>query len=138
MQLSATETESISHKILTWLRAKDPEIEFEYLPPERSGISITTIQGAYKTAEYIDGSFEAQYKFGILFRSLPTDSGERLNAEAKLNDLGTWAEANYPDLGAERKTIDVRRTSVACLLAKYEDGTEDYQILMTIDYEVTQ
>ena len=65
-------------------------------------MSLTTIQGAYKTAQYIDGSYEAQYQFGILYRSLPTDSEERLDAESELND----------------------------------DNVEDYQILMTMEYEV--
>lgn len=99
-------------------------------------MSLTTIQGAYKTAQYIDGSYEAQYQFGILYRSLPTDSEERLDAESELNKLGEWAEGNWPDLGDGKNVTTVQRTSSASLLARYEDKVEDYQILMTMEYEV--
>lgn len=134
--VTAREQESISRAVLLWLKKHSPTIEFEYLPPERSGLSLTTIQGAYKTAQYIDGSYEAQYQFGILYRSLPTDSEERLDAESELNKLGEWAEENWPDLGDEKNVTTVQRTSSASLLARYEDKVEDYQILMTMEYEV--
>lgn len=134
--VTAREQESISRAVLSWLKKHNPDIEFEYLPPERSGMSLTTIQGAYKTAQYIDGSYEAQYQFGILYRSLPTDSEERLDAESELNKLGEWAEENWPDLGDEKNVTTVQRTSSASLLARYDDNVEDYQILMTMEYEV--
>ena len=134
--VTAREQEGISRAVLSWLKKHNPDIEFEYLPPERSGMSLTTIQGAYKTAQYIDGSYEAQYQFGILYRSLPTDSEERLDAESELNKLGEWAEENWPDLGDEKNVTTVQRTSSASLLARYDDNVEDYQILMTMEYEV--
>lgn len=134
--VTAREQEGISRAVLSWLKKHNPDIEFEYLPPERSGMSLTTIQGAYKTAQYIDGSYEAQYQFGILYRSLPTDSEERLDAESELNKLGEWAEENWPDLGDGKNVTTVQRTSSASLLARYEDKVEDYQILMTMEYEV--
>lgn len=134
--VTAREQEGISRAVLSWLKKHNPDIEFEYLPPERSGMSLTTIQGAYKTAQYIDGSYEAQYQFGILYRSLPTDSEERLDAESELNKLGEWAEENWPDLGDGKNVTTVQRTSSASLLVRYEDKVEDYQILMTMEYEV--
>lgn len=134
--VTAREQEGISRAVLLWLKKHSPAIEFEYLPPERSGMSLTTIQGAYKTAQYIDGSYEAQYQFGILYRSLPTDSEERLDAESELNKLGEWAEENWPDLDDGKTVTTVQRTSSASLLARYEDKVEDYQILMTMEYEV--
>lgn len=134
--VTAREQEGISRAVLSWLKKHNPDIEFEYLPPERSGMSLTTIQGAYKTAQYIDGSYEAQYQFGILYRSLPTDSEERLDAESELNKLGEWAEENWTDLGDGKNVTTVQRTSSASLLARYDDNVEDYQILMTMEYEV--
>ena len=134
--VTAREQEGISRAVLSWLKKHNPGIEFEYLPPERSGMSLTTIQGAYKTAQYIDGSYEAQYQFGILYRSLPTDSEERSDAESELNKLGEWAEENWPDLGDGKNVTTVQRTSSASLLARYDDNVEDYQILMTMEYEV--
>lgn len=133
----ATEQKTVSRSVLAWLKEYQPEIEFEYLPPENSGISMTTVQGAYKTAQYIDGSYEAQYQFGILYRSLPTTSGERLDADSLLSEFGEWMVENPPEwLGENNRVTSVEQTSAASLVARYEDLTEDYQILMTIAYEV--
>lgn len=134
--VSAREQDGVSRAVISWLKERIPEIEFEYLPPERSGASLTTVQGAYKTEQYIDGSYKAQYQFGVMYRSLPTSTGERLDAEALLNELGAWAEENPPDLGEDKTVTSVERTTAAGLIMRYEDLTEDYQILMTIEYEV--
>jgi len=53
-----------------------------------------------------------------------------------LNELGAWAEENPPDLGEGMTVTSVERTTPAGLIARYEDLTEDYQILLTINYEV--
>ena len=71
-----------------------------------------------------------------MYRALPTDSEERLDVESLLNELGAWAEENPPDLGEGMTVTSVERTTPAGLIARYEDLTEDYQILMTIEYEV--
>ena len=78
----------------------------------------------------------AQYQFGILYRSLPADSEERLDAESELNKLGEWAEENWPDLDDGKTVTTVQRTSSASLLIRHDDNVEDYQILMTMEYEV--
>ncbi len=44
-------------------------------------------------------AMRAQYQFGILYRSLPTDSEEQLDAESELNKLGEWAEGELAGLG---------------------------------------
>jgi hypothetical protein len=134
--LTARDQDNISQAVLLWLQGYEPDMEFEYLPPERSGIMFTTVQAAFKTAQYIDGGYAAQYQFGVMYRALPTTSGERLDVESLLNELGTWAEENPPDLGEGITVTDVERTTRAGLVARYEDLTEDYQILMTIKFEV--
>ena len=61
--VTAREQEGISRAVLSWLKKHNPDIEFEYLPPERSGMSLTTIQGAYKTAQYMGyNDFYEDYK----------------------------------------------------------------------------
>ena len=134
--VTAREQDGVSRAVLLWLKGYAPEIEFEYLPPERSGMMLTSVQSAYKTAQYIDGGYAAQYPFGVMYRALPTDSEERLDVESLLNELGAWAEENPPMLGEGMTVTSVERTTPAGLIARYEDLTEDYQILLTINYEV--
>lgn len=97
---------------------------------------LTSVSGAFKTAQYVDGSYSAQYQFGIMYRALPTSSGERLDVETLLNEVGAWAEEHPPELGEGMTVTDVERITPAALVARYEDLTEDYQILMTMKYEV--
>lgn len=49
-----------------------------------------------------------------------------------------WAhgQKNTPELGEGMTVTDVERITPAALVARYEDLTEDYQILMTMKYEV--
>lgn len=96
---------------------------------------LTSVSGAFKTAQYVDGSYSAQYQFGIMYRALPTSSGERLDVETLLNEVGAWAK-NTPKTGEGMTVTDVERITPAALVARYEDLTEDYQILMTMKYEV--
>lgn len=134
--LTVREQDTVSRAVLLWLKGHVPDIEFEYLPPERSGMMLTSVSGAFKTAQYVDGSYSAQYQFGIMYRALPTSSGERLDVETLLNEVGAWAEENPPELGEGMAVTSVERITPAALVARYEDLTEDYQILMTMKYEV--
>lgn len=50
-----------------------------------------------------------------------------------------WAHGQKntpPELGEGMTVTDVERITPAALVARYEDLTEDYQILMTMKYEV--
>ena len=49
-----------------------------------------------------------------------------------------WAEQNpeKPGLTAPARVLQVKRDSNAALFATYEDGSADYQILMTMTWEV--
>lgn len=134
--LTVREQDTVSRAVLLWLQGHVPDIEFEYLPPEHSGMMLTSVSGAFKTAQYVDGSYSAQYQFGIMYRALPTSSGERLDAETLLNEVGAWAEEHPPELGEGMTVTDVERITPAALVARYEALTEDYQILMTMKYEV--
>ena len=54
--VSKAETDQISRKLLVWLNQyedKPANIAFEYLPSDQPGMALSTIQGAYKTKEYV-------------------------------------------------------------------------------------
>lgn len=139
--VSGLEQDQVSRSLLIWLNQYPQKpvtrIEFEYLPNAPS-ISVSSITAAFKTAEYISGAYEAQYQFAVLYRIKPEASGERLNAVELLDNLGKWAElrVDKPVLGPDKTVTAVERNSTATMIARYDDGTEDYQILMNLLYEV--
>lgn len=139
--VSGLEQDQVSRSLLIWLNQYPqkpvPRIEFEYLP-NAPGLSVSSITAAFKTEEYISGAYEAQYQFAVLYRIKPEASGERLNAVELLDNLGKWAQAreDKPILGPGKTVTAVERNSTATMIARYDDGTEDYQILMNLLYEV--
>lgn len=142
--VSGMEQDQISRALLIWLNEypKKPagvsRIEFEFLPADGTGMSMSTVQASYKTNEYISGSYDAQYQFALLYRVQPERSGDRLNADEILNDLGRWADnrEDMPVLGTNIKVTSIDRNSTAAMIGRYEDRSEDYQILMQMEYEV--
>lgn len=139
--VSADEEQEVGRALLAWLN-KSPEkvvdrINFEFLPKDSPGMMLSTIQAAYKTRQYITGGYEAQYQFSVVYRTQPDDNDSRLAGDEVLNAVGVWAEKNYNalDIGSVR-VRSVRRTSNASLLAVYDDGSRDHQILMNLTYEV--
>ena len=114
------------------------DMDYEYLPNDRAGMCLSTIQAAYKTRQYIGGGYVAQYQFKVIYRAAPSDNDDRLSAVEALNKLAAWAEQNpnKPELTAPARVLEIKRDSNAALFANYEDGSADYQILMTMTWEV--
>lgn len=138
--VSADEEREVSRTLLAWLNTnpgKPQRINFEFLPDDGTGLSLSAIQAAVKTRQYIFGGYEAQYQFALIYRSQPGDNDTRLEAVEMLNEIGAWAERNAGSLLLDRARVKtLRRTSNAALLAVYEDGSRDHQILMNLTYEV--
>lgn len=139
--VTGLEQDRVSRAVLTWLDQYPDKptahIEFEFLGND-SGMSLSTVTAAYKTEEYITGAYNAQYQFAILYRVSPQTSGDRLRAAEILDTLGRWAEErkDLPQLGAGMTATQMERNSIGSLVARYDDKTEDYQLLMTMNYEV--
>lgn len=142
--VSSTEQTQVARSLLDWLNQyRDfplgiKKIEAEFLPASGSGICLTAATAAYKTQEYINGWYTAQFQFALAYRTAPANSNQRLNAMDVLTEIAAWAEnrEDLPDLGAGKTSVSIERTAPAVMIARYEDGSEDYQILMTFDYEV--
>lgn len=138
--VSAEEEQAVGRSLLVWLNtcpSLTDRINFEYLPKDTLGIMLSTIQAALKTRQYITGGYEAQYQFSLVYRAQPDDNDSRLAADELLNEIGIWAETSDTKPELDRAVVrSVKRTSNASLLAVYEDGSRDHQILMTMIYEV--
>ena len=137
---AAEETESISRALFRWLNQwpdKPVVINYEHLPADGEGMALSTIQGAYKLKEYVRGGYLGQYQFKVMYRVQPGNSNNnRLSADETLDALGTWASKTrpFPDIGSGRRVAKIKINSLSSVFANYEDGSEDHQILMTLDY----
>ena len=141
--VAATETESISRALFRWLNSwsdKPVVINYESLPADGEGMALSTIQGAYKLKEYVRGGYLGQYQFKVMYRVQPGNSNNnRLSADETLDALGEWAAKTrpYPDIGPGKRVTKIKINSLSSVFANYEDGSEDHQILMTMDYSST-
>lgn len=113
------------------------KLDFEWLG-KNTGLCISTIQAAYKTKQFIDGTYQAQYQFKLIYRTTATNADERLTADEVLDKYGEWAELNTDSLTiADNICIKkVKRDTSATIFARYEGDVEDHQILLTLIYEV--
>lgn len=112
-------------------------IRFESLPADGVGMALSTIQSAYIVKKYIVGGYQAEYQFKVIYRVKPGNSNDkRLKADEVLNALGDWVETGNPDIGDGRRVIRIEATTRSSLFAAYENGDEDHQILMKMNYEV--
>lgn len=139
----ADEQAELSRILRAWLqRCPDKPLErvdFEYLG-ENEGLTLSTIQAAFKTRQFIGGSYEAQYQFKIIYRTIATTADERLRADEVLDQMGAWAEANTdkPQIADNIRVKRISRDTQAALFDRYEGDVEDHQILMKLIYEVNK
>ena len=139
--IPAAEEDQISRKMLVWLNTFPQKpvdlIRFEFLPADSAAMAMSTIQAAYIVKKYILGGYQAEYQFKVIYRIKPGNSNDkRLKADELLNALGDWTLTQTPDIGAGRRVIRVEPTTRSSLFAMYDNGDEDHQILMKMNYEV--
>lgn len=116
-------------------------IRFEYLPASAPAMALSTIQAAYVTREYILGGYEAEYQFKITYRLNAGISNDvRLKADELLNAIGDWAinRCRTLNIGEGKKVRRIECASRSSIFAAYDNGEEDHQILMKMNYEVTK
>ena len=144
--VAAEEADKISRSMSVWANTFPGKpvavIRYEFLDiDEKTGdetaMALSTIQGTYITQRYILGGYQAEYQFKIIYRIKPGNSNDkRLQADEMLNRFGDWAMTQKPDLGEGINALKVEPTTQSSKFAEYEDGYEDYQILMRLTYEV--
>lgn len=137
------EADQIARVVRAWLQTYPNKpinkVDVEYLG-ENAGLTISTVQAAYKTKPFIYGDYQAQYQFALLYKAFPTTTTERLEADEVLNNYALWATQNVSDLAErlpERCRFDrLTQNTPAALLGRDADGSEVHQILFTLLYEV--
>lgn len=134
------EQDQVARMLLVWLNTcplKPSNIRFEYLRDDTESITVSVTQGAYKTRQFIDGTYEAVLQFSIIYRSQPSSDDERLLMDEVLNNISDWAVNNVPiELGAKKKFKRLTQETRATLYARYDNGDEDHTVSMNLYYEV--
>lgn len=133
--LSAQEQESIATILLNKINSFDIGIkaEYQFLPSNKTGLSLGSMSGAVKEDEDILGNYVARFPFSLYYRVIPDDSTDRIGAEAFLTKVATLLEKEKFN-GLE--LIKIERTTLASLIGANDNGTRDYQILMELQYFV--
>lgn len=139
--VSSAEEDQVSRKLLAWLNTFPDKpvdlIRFEFLPADTPAMALSTIQAAYIVKKYILGGYQAEYQFKVIYRMKPGNSNDkRLKADELLNALGDWTIDQRPDIGDGKRVISIEPTTRSSLFAVYENGDEEHQILMKMNYEV--
>ena len=144
--VTSEEADKISRAMSVWANTFPDKpvavIRYEFLDidektGEETAMALSTIQGTYITRRYILGGYQAEYQFKIIYRIKPGNSNDkRLQDDEMLNRFGDWAMDQKPDLGEGVNALRVEPTTQSSKFAQYEDGSEDYQILMRLTYEV--
>ncbi len=140
VQVSSEEQSELERRIMVWINTFPGKpvnlISYEGLPADGVGMALSAIQGACITKRYILGGYEAEYQFRVVYRIKPNGSDNaRLEADAALNRLGDWAAGEFPDIGAGLAVRRIEATTRSAVMAVYQGGDEDHQILMKITYE---
>ena len=137
------EEQGISRKVMAWINrcpilpGEVVLVNFDQLPAASEGLMLSVVQGAYILQSYITGGRLCEYQFSITYRVKPGNSNDaRLTADETLNAIADWAVNNRPVLGENIRVTKVKADTRAALLVPYDNGTEDRNILMTINYEV--
>lgn len=134
--------QKVARALLSWLNGFPEKpvrrISFEHLESDSFGVTVISIQSAYKIKTYMRGKYKAQYQFQIMYRKTPDDDNSRLEMDEFLNGIAAWAENNpdKPELEGKSRVISVSRDSGAAMQSRYEDGSEDHAINMNLIYEV--
>lgn len=136
--VSAREREMISKAVLSWLNSYPDlpveKVEYEYL--SANGITMSTVRQPYRSRDCVDGSYEAEFVFNVVYRDRPTNAEYRASMDIELDKIGGWCESTKPVFEGD---ITIRRivcTQGVAMTARYEDGTEDHQITLKLIYHV--
>lgn len=127
----------------TW--QKRPAVfKLEDLGKDAPSLAIQQLAAAEKKRAYVNGSYIGVWHFAVYIRINAFDTASRLDAVGCLEELAKWlqesddkgAYVNLPVIDKNRTATKIEMTSTPSIAAKYEDGTEDYQALFTLEYQV--
>lgn len=139
--LSAASAASVVRAVKTWLNTCNDvpsgmTVTFEDLAENAAGLCFSTEQAAVYAARYIGGGYRGEYRFRVIYRVLPSDDSDQLDAVELLTKICAWCETAAPPNLDNAVNEIITRTSDAAVLAVYEDGCTDYGASLMLTWEV--
>lgn len=139
--INAASAAGAQRAVKTWLNTCTAlptglAVTFEDLPENDVGVCFSTEQAAVYAARYIGGGYRAEYRFRVIYRVLPSDDGDQLNAVEALTSICAWCETAAPPTISGAVNVKIIRTSDVAVLSVYEDGCTDYGASLMLSWEV--
>lgn len=125
-------------------KKKPTTIKLEDLGKDVPSMMLQQLAAAEKKREYVNGSYIGVWNFALFMRVNGEDTASHLDAMACLNDAAAWlmqkdgdgSFSNLPVIDDSRTATQIVMTSTPSIAARYEDGTEDYQAILSLEYKV--
>ncbi len=133
----------MKNHINTW-GEKPTNIFLEDFGKDVPSMMIQQLSAAEKKKIYVNGSYIGVWNFAVYLRISAIDTASRLDAIGCLDELSSWlqtmddngAYVNLPVIDSYRKATKIEMTTTPSIAARYEDGTEDYQAIFSLEYKV--
>lgn len=117
---------------------KNLDVKLNFLSSEKDCICIRLFDDATKLHEYVDGSYEAQIRFALIYRRLSVNGvSERVNAIDLINQFGMLLD-NIEEFEMLNNTIYINSISQqtnAGLLYRDDSGIEDNSANFVLRYD---
>lgn len=142
--LNAVEQQSIAKAILNIINTNYAalpvsKIQYQSLDTRKSSMAIYNLSNSAVDKLYINGSYLATYRFSVVYRSIPTNTNQRVDCEEILNNLAYWLislNLNSDVVLSNGRTIDnISITSPPVLYKQYGNGAEDYHVIFSLKYK---
>lgn len=130
--------------LLNSWQKKPVEIQLNDIGTRVPGMMLQQLAAAEKKKAYVNGSYIGEWNFAVYMRVRNIDTASRLDAISCLTELAEWlteqnSEGVYlhlPVIDDDRTAVGITLSSTPSIAARYENGTEDYQVLMALEYIV--
>ena len=121
---------------------KPVEIRLDDLGAKAPSMMLQQLSAAEKLKSYVNGSYIGLWNFAVYMRIYCNDTASRIDATACLTDLASWLTemssdgklVRLPTIDELRTATNIALTATPSVAARYENGTEDYQMLMSLNY----
>lgn len=120
----------------SWSEKPVPYFTIEQLTTAPPSMMFQPLSGSKVLRKYVDGSFIGSWSFAICLRVNQTDTSVKLSAYDTLEKAANWLTSGVlPTLSGSKIPLKIEQTSTPSQIAVYDDGTEDYQVLLALEYK---
>lgn len=117
---------------------KNLDVKLNFLSSDKDCICIRLFDDSTKTHEYVDGSYEAQIRFSLIYRRLSVDGvSERVNTIDLINQFGMYLDT-IDEFDIDSDTIYINKiaqTTNAGLIYRDNSGIEDNSANFILIYD---